>query len=124
MYSYAYTYQHTYVCEHANACAAHIQTAPPHPLQHTNPLTPPHYLTLGVRACTHTHKHTQKSGWLPIHVQFVGLSHELVKISQFFVREMVVRRKVGADALKDLRIDCFRGHAVPEGALVDAVLAK
>ena len=99
---------------------------PPHLLQHTHPLTPPHSLTLGMhaRAHTHTHTHTHKSGWLPIHVQFVGLSHELVKISQFFVREMVVRRKVGADTLKDLRIDCFRGHAVPEGALVDAVLAK
>ena len=123
MYSYAYTYQHTYVCKHANACAAHIQAAPPSPSATHTPFDTASFPHAG-RARARAHTHTHKSGWLPIHVQFVGLSHELVKISQFFVREMVVRRKVGADTLKDLRIDCFRGHAVPEGALVDAVLAK
>jgi len=125
---------HTCVRAHACMCGTHTSRQP-HPLQHTHSFTLPHHVTLSARARTHARKrakthaqtltHTNAHEWsLPFHMQSVGLGHELVEISQFFVREMVVRRKVGADTLKDLRIDCFRGHAVPEGALVDAVLAK
>jgi len=135
MYSYATKYQHTYVCARARVYVRHAYKPPTPPSATHTLFHTAHHVTLSARARTHARKrakthaqtltHTNAHEWsLPFHMQSVGLGHELVEISQFFVREMVVRRKVGADTLKDLRIDCFRGHAVPEGALVDAVLAK
>ena len=54
-----------HTCESTRTRVRHTyKPPPPHLLQHTHPLTPPHSLTLGVRARAHTHTHTRVDGYL------------------------------------------------------------